>query len=411
MSPPAVSIVLSPDWTPPYLAGRARELEALDGLLARAAAPGAGAPVGVEGPAGAGSSVLARVAARRWTMDPARRSPGSAPGHLVAVRVRGCAGATGVAAGLLRYFDPGFRERGFSTAEILAGFLRRLLREDRPAIVLLDDLGPGSPDVAPIVRALTAPARFLPEGVDRTPEVQLVLVGQESGAGAGGRWRDLVEESSRFRVPELPPLALRAIALDRFHRASGELPGEQLVAELVARALADRRSVARLLELLRAHLLPASVPPPVENPHHHPDRRVLTALELACEGGPVDLRLVRAAEAHLARTGGARPLPTTTFWRRIVRLEQAGWIVREVRPGGPGGSTSKVRLLGAPRGAGGPATGPTGTLPGSGRRVGPVPAGAMRSWARAEPVGSAPPGWPPGADGAGRGPDRPARAI
>ena len=47
----------------------------------------------------------------------------------------------------------------------------------------------------------------------------------------------------------------------------------------------------------------------------------------------------------LAQEQGARPLPTTTLWRRIVRLEQAGYVRREIRPGGSGGTLSLVRVL------------------------------------------------------------------
>jgi hypothetical protein len=54
---------------------------------------------------------------------------------------------------------------------------------------------------------------------------------------------------------------------------------------------------------------------------------------------------VRRLEARYARESGGEPLPPTTLWRRIVRLEQAGYVRREVRPGGVGGTRSLVRLM------------------------------------------------------------------
>ncbi|HEV2449168.1 MAG TPA: AAA family ATPase, partial [Thermoplasmata archaeon] len=140
---------LSTEWVPPILFGRDAESEYLDRLLARPV--DAGVPhAAVTGPKGSGSSVLARAAAGRWV----RSSASSERGRVVAVPVRWCHGTVGVASALLRAFDEGFGGRGFSVAEIMAGFLRRLLRDGRRVAILLDDAGSAGPELRPILRAL-----------------------------------------------------------------------------------------------------------------------------------------------------------------------------------------------------------------------------------------------------------------
>jgi hypothetical protein len=72
---------------------------------------------------------------------------------------------------------------------------------------------------------------------------------------------------------------------------------------------------------------------------------VVRAIGVASQGRLARLGEVKRLEAELARAHGVRPLPTTTLWRRIVRLEQAGYVRREIRPGGSGGTLSVVRVL------------------------------------------------------------------
>ena len=72
---------------------------------------------------------------------------------------------------------------------------------------------------------------------------------------------------------------------------------------------------------------------------------VVRAIGAASHGRPARLAEVKRLEAELAQAEGVRPLPTTTLWRRIVRLEQAGYVRREIRPGGPGGTLSMVRVV------------------------------------------------------------------
>src|SRR5579862_4754616 len=139
--------VLHPDWLPPTLIGRAAELDRLRTILGDPL-PARPMPwiAGVHGPPGAGTSATARLAARRLVDAYRRERPRATPPVLVAVRVRWCAGTHGVATALLQSLDDGFSGRGFPVVEIVAGFLRRLARLGRPAVVVLDDVGPDTPD-------------------------------------------------------------------------------------------------------------------------------------------------------------------------------------------------------------------------------------------------------------------------
>src|SRR5215469_86807 len=178
--------VLAHDWTPPTLVGRAAELDRLRLLLGEPL-PERSPPwvVGVRGPPGSGTSATARLAARRLLEAYRRERPGAASPLLVAVRVRWCAGTHGVATALLQSLDDGFSGQGFPVIEIVAGFLRRLGRLGRPAIVVLDDIGPDTPDLAPILRGLLAPLRFLPEGVDAAPPIWTIVAGDLDRSGPG----------------------------------------------------------------------------------------------------------------------------------------------------------------------------------------------------------------------------------
>jgi hypothetical protein len=401
--------VLACDWLPPSLIDRSDELARAGRALGEPTPPGDLRPLLIEGPSGAGASVLARLLARR--MGPLGPGPRA---HLLAVRVRWCAGTTGIAGDLLRSFDPGFGERGFSLAEILAGLLRRIVRDGRPTVILLDDLAPGAPDVVPILRALRNPDRFLPEGMDRSVPLHLVIAASSSlavslDAAPRGRLLDEIEPGRRLRLTAYSSATLERIARDRLERLFGGPAPDGLAEEFAQRAATEGRGAARLLELMRARFHPGpSVAPPYEPARSRRraprlDARLRAAVEAVCADGPVDLSVVRAKAGELARAAGDRPPATTTFWRRLVRLEQAGLLIREIRSGGPGGSVASIRL---PRAAAAAVSLPAGTL----RACDPVGPGA---WTGPGAPLAAAPGFPPapGARARGAAPSRPAIPV
>jgi len=253
---------------------------------------------------------------------------------------------------LLQRLDDGFDGRGFPVPEILAGLMRRLRREGRPTVVLLDDVGVGGPDLAPVVRAFAEPDRFLPEGETGLPPLWTLLAGTHEGLQAVERAVDSRTNIGPF-VPLAPyaPGTLRTLVADRAERALGHPASSDLVSRIVGRTVEDGGGARRAIELLRREILGVTIRevrdgvPSTQLRALSVEPWVVRAIGVAAQGRAARLGEVKRLEAELAREHGARPLPTTTLWRRIVRLEQAGYVRREIRPGGSGGTLSVVRIL------------------------------------------------------------------
>ncbi|MGD0249709.1 MAG: NB-ARC domain-containing protein [Thermoplasmata archaeon] len=344
--------VLADDWLPPVPLGRQHEVDEvvrrLDPPVPRAPPPWV---VGVCGPSGSGTSVVARRAARE-VADRIRAGISASSPRILWVRVSTTRGAHGVATALLRRLDDGFDGRGFPAVEILAGFLRRIRREGRPTVLVLDDIGVSATDLVPALRALGAPDRFLPEGESGLPAVFTIVAGRPEAL-------DRLDAALAGQFPFAPfiPLApysdrvLTAIVQDRAERALGRPVAPERVASIVARAVEEGGGARQAVVLLRRSLLGSSFGPypPFSIASGHSgvsiEPRVVRAIGVATGGVAAHLGEVRRLEAELARSQGLRPLPTTTLWRRIVRLEAAGYVRREIRAGGNGGTQSLVRVL------------------------------------------------------------------
>ncbi len=344
--------VLARDWLPPVATGREAEVaelvRRLDPPIPRAPPPWFAA---VTGARGTGTSTVARRAARA-VADLVRAETGAGVPHVLPVRTPGIRGTHGVATVLLRHLDGGFDGRGFSVVEILAGFLRRLRREGRPAVLVFDDVGIGGPDLGPVLRALGNPDRFLPEGENGIPPTWTILAGTTEGMRA-------VETSlgghhtlgRTVNLSPYPERVLGTIVRDRAERSLGRPVPPDLVARVVLKAVEEGASAVVALDLLRRELVGSAranrarvpfglyAPPVAVEPH------VVRAIESAVRGQEARVGEVRRWEAQFAESEGCRPLPATTLWRRIVRLEQAGYLRREIRPGGVGGTRSVVRVL------------------------------------------------------------------
>jgi hypothetical protein len=343
--------VLALDWLPPVVLGREAEVGEVVRRL-DPPSPVAPAPwmVGVTGPPGSGTSSVARRAARE-VADRVRTAGAGPVPRWIAVRTARARGTHGVATELLASLDDGFDGRGFPVVEIVAGFLRRIRREGRPVVLVLDDVVTGGPELGPILRAIARPDRFLPEGESGLPPFWTVLAGApealaRSEVALDGRGRI----APFVRLPACAPRDLRRIVEDRALRALGRPAVPALVNRLVERAVTDGGGAARLLELFRRSVLgPAyrsARPGTARGDAAIPlEPTVLRAIEEAARGNAAVVGDVRRCEARWARSMGVAPLPPTTLWRRIVRLERAGYVRREVRPGGVGGTRSVVRLM------------------------------------------------------------------
>ncbi len=345
--------VLAPDWLPPVPLGRRGPLASLIRWLAGPPLAGAHARAAVVlGPRGSGTSTLARLAAREWAgAQPG--SGGSSPVVIAWIRAAEVHGAQGTAGGLLRALDPEYELRGFPVSELLAGFLRRLRNSRRPAVVVLDDLGPGVPDLSRLVAGLIDPGNFLPEGGEGIPPLAVLLAGSAEGvrAIAKSRW-SLALEARTVRLTPYTEADLTAIVRDRAERSLGRSVPAEWVGRVVRRAARENGSARRAVELLRCELVGPQLP--VLGPVYSSglvasqiviEPPLLSALGQLEEGVPVRIGELRHKVTDLAKIHGEAPLPATTFWRRIVRLERAGLVRRSVRTGGSGGSLSTVALV------------------------------------------------------------------
>jgi hypothetical protein len=352
MQPTVHPEVLARDWLPPVALGRAREV---DEVVRRLDPPRPRTPgpwmVAVVGPSGSGTSTIARRAARE-VADRVRASVAGAPPRVLSVRTLFLRGSHGVATALLQLLDEGFDGRGFPVPEILAGLLRRLRREGRPSIVVVDDVSLGGPELTGLVRAFLEPDRFLPEGECGMPPLWVIFAGATEALEGVDRALGNRRALAPFvTVAPYPPEVLRSMVLDRMGRAMGHPAPTSAVERIVARVLEDGGGARRAMDLVRRDLLGMTFREVRDGPSASRsggipvEPRVVRAIGVASHGKAARLAEVKRLEAELARAQGARPLPTTTLWRRILRLEQAGYVRREIRTGGNGGTLSVVRVL------------------------------------------------------------------
>ena len=161
------------DYIPERLIGRDGQMEELELLFTPLATQGRACSAMISGSVGTGKTVTARRFVKDMSAYCAKEGR---PIDHVLVNCRNKASDTAVLQQIMRFFDPGHPDRGFSTDEHL-GFLRkRLLAHRRPIVIVLDEadvlLKRTSID---IIYQLT---RFS-EGVEFTPSVSLILISQE----------------------------------------------------------------------------------------------------------------------------------------------------------------------------------------------------------------------------------------
>ncbi len=345
--------VLAPDWLPPVPLGRRGPLASLVRWLAEPCAVRslAGAAI-VLGPRGSGTSTLARLAARTWAEgQPAEGGSGNIVQALI--RLPEVHGAQGAAGALLRALDPEYELRGFPVSELLAGFLRRLRSAKRPAVVVFDAVGPGAPELSRLVSGLVDPDGFLPEGGEGVPPIAVLLSGSPEALRALGKSKlARVLGTHTLRLLPYTESELTPIVRDRAERSLGRPVPAEWVERVVRRALRDNGSATRAVEVLRRELVGPDVSElgPVYSsagvgPEISIEPPLLSALGQLEEGVPIRIGELRHRAIDLARTSGESPMPATTFWRRIIRLERAGFVRRNVRTGGSGGSLSTVAVV------------------------------------------------------------------
>ena len=335
-------------WIPPVAIGRAREIDATvaEAESSREGPSRPGLAV-VVGPPGSGSSVVARWAARRLADRCRARSPDGGI-RIAHVPTRLYRSPHGIASALVRSYDAGLDGRGFPWGELLAGFLRRVRRDGRPTVTVLDDLRLAGPEMLRLIRALAEPERFLPEGDPGLPPFYTILAGAPEGlrllAGEGvGRWA----RCRPIRLDPYPEERLREVVADRMVRATDRPADLARAAEIARQSARDGGGARRAIDLLRQEYGVREV---VGGPDQARASGGMASLEphlrralvAALSTGSCDVGELHRWEVLWAERTGRPPLATTTFWRRMVDLERRGWLRREVRCGGVGGSRTRL---------------------------------------------------------------------
>lgn len=349
----AMSTVVHPEallehWVPPVAVGRAREIEAtVIGAESSREGPSRPGLAAVMGPPGSGSSVVARWAARRLADRSRALSPDGGI-RIVHVPTRLYRSPHGIAGALVRSYDAGLDGRGFPWGDLLAGFLRRVRRDGRPTVTVLDDLRLAGPDLLRLIRALAEPERFLPEGDPGLPPFYTILAGTPEGLRLPGRegvgrWVRIVP----VQLAPYPEERLREIVTDRMVRATDRAADLPKAAEIAHRSFLEGGGARRAIDLLRREFGVREAVGGFGDPRPSAGARVIEphlcrALASALSEGSCDVGELHRWEVLWAQRAGRSPLATTTFWRRMIDLERRGWLRREVRCGGMGGSRTRL---------------------------------------------------------------------
>lgn len=321
----------------------------------------------VHGPRGCGTSTyassLARLARGRWQARPSRRPPVT-----LTVDLRIHRSGHQIIGALYHALDPSFDARGCSTEHLTLLFLRRLRTEGRPSVIWFDNM-PGRPgDLFRVLRPILSPHDLLPEGLDDHPGY-VVLVSGETDSARELRAGCAPTESVRLGAPDYE--TLRASLTRRATAAFQRTPPSGVITKMTDMLAAAGGGYSREGELLRAAahnaegrraevLTVEDVHPLTPDPLHLGDPARLDACVLASlrdlEEASQGVAIARLrGRLHTVCLEEGLPVPNASrLWRRVVRLETAGYLHREVRLGGAGGTQTRLHLGPTPPSAAAP---------------------------------------------------------
>lgn len=252
------------DYIPERLVGRDAQMQELELLFTPLATQGRACSAMLTGSVGTGKTVTAR----RFIKDMmAYCAKAGRPVDTVLVNCRNKASETAVLQQIIRHFDPGHPDRGFSSDELISFLRRHLMSNRRPFVIVLDEadilLKRSSVD---IIYQLT---RFS-DCMELAPSVSLILISQEPVY-------DLLDEASRstFRksnhvvFPKYDRSQLRDIISDRVDLAL--IPGviSDDAIDLLAENASDYGDARLAIELLdRAALMAEKDSDGIVSPEH-----------------------------------------------------------------------------------------------------------------------------------------------
>ena len=303
-------------------------------------------PLFIRGPRGVGTSALALEYVTELRAQLNDRHPVVI--H-VDVSAQNCPGGDptyGVAAALLRHFQPDAPVKGASRDRIMWWFLRRVLVGDSPVIVWLDQLRPSVRSLESITGPLLNPETLL-GNVGRLPSVFLVLSGTGNTRVNGS--------VKRIHVPALPVGTIQEI-LEAWVRQTGRFWTPEALGKLTDILATRGNSLSVMEEVVRTAVERAGchgiiteqdVAAPISRERaraskHQVELRLLGALRST--GGKLPMgELVDELGRAFSSEGESAPSPSNVR-RWAVKMQALGMVERSVTLGGDVGSRSMVSL-------------------------------------------------------------------
>lgn len=342
--------VLERGWTPPLLVGREALLDHLHRSVLSRLAPLASLAVSIQGPRGSGTST---VAAHLAATAKDRLSRPGAKGTPLVLRVDTSAhrSPSALVTALFHEIDPSYNGRGASAEFSLLLFLRRLRTLGRPTVLLFDQIG-AKVDLSRVLRPLAQPDGLMPEGAAGLPSVLVIT------AGARDPFPEDVE-ATRMALPPVRGQLLHQAITQRANLAFQATPSPGAIAAIADLSVAQGWGLSMTGELLteagrRAEARGSprveaeDVAVPANVPRHGADAEGFGAIileVLRTSASPLKAGELRRKVATRCEEVGIRGPTQARLWRHVVGLERKGLILREVRLGGVGGSSSTIRLV------------------------------------------------------------------
>lgn len=357
------------DYVPPELPGRDDAVRFLSNTYRSLLQGGQKEHAFVWGPVGSGKTVVAK----RFAQD--FRAALHRQGRALEVTYVNCRTrkSSGLALlGILRQFDPGYPERGFSTGEMLQDLRRHLERRTAHLLVILDE-------VDALVRAdgsdlLYDLTRFGSESGPTWCGISVLMVSQENVLGnLDAAALSTFKQTNQYQMAAYDVGGLEAIVRQRvqlaFHPGAVSPDLTTLVADVVAAQggnarlaievlqkagrMADeagkREVSAEMVRSAKADSYSYITIAKLQNMGRHP---LLVLLALA--------RKLRKGDAY-ATTGdtesaykvaceefGEEPRAHTQFWKYLKQLQDGGFILSRISGKGHAGTTQLLSIPDAP---------------------------------------------------------------